>query len=151
MFGRQTVLVVENDAVIRDRTASWLDADGYDVLLCPGPQAPDYTCVGGRGGTCALAAAADVVVLDLALESDAAMTGTPGWEVLLHYVSIGRPVLALVGAADPVRPIADDDVAVLARPVRRRPLLAAVRDLLERRDRPAAGGPSAPAAGGAGA
>lgn len=101
-------------------------------MACPGPGAPDYTCLGGRGETCPLARAADVVVLDLSLETDEAMRGTPGWQLLLYYVSAGKHVVALCGTEDPVRPPPDDQVAVVRRPARREALMRAVQDLVTR-------------------
>src|SRR5512141_3123813 len=74
--GRGTVLVVEADAAERERYGSWLEGSGFDVLMCPGPTEPDYTCVGARDGVCPLAEEASVVVLDMSTESEAVMMGT---------------------------------------------------------------------------
>lgn len=41
---RRTVLVVEADPAERERFGSWLEGSGFDVLACPGPTEPDYTC-----------------------------------------------------------------------------------------------------------
>jgi hypothetical protein len=89
------VLLVEADVVERELIASALDADGFEVLTCPGPTEPDYTCVGGRTGTCPLVDEAAVVVLDMRLDSEAVMTGTPAEELLGLYLTSGRPVVAL--------------------------------------------------------
>ncbi len=88
-------LVVEADPRERRRFGSWLEREGYEVLECPGPTEPDYTCVWARGGTCALAAQADVVVLDMSLNSEAVMMGTAAEELLGLYLMAGTSVVAL--------------------------------------------------------
>ncbi len=95
MNRRGTVLVVEADHAERERFGSILEESGYNVLLCPGPSAPDYTCVGGRGEPCPLGHAADVVVLDACLQGDAELAGTTVEELLSYYLTIGKPVIAL--------------------------------------------------------
>lgn len=126
---RTSVLVVEQDCDRAERLWSTLDRAGHEVLACPGPCAPDFVCLGGRGKRCALAARADVVVLDLELASDIVMMGTPGWELLLYYVGLGKKVVALVGEGDAVRPLPDDQVALVRRQAPGTALLAAVRRL----------------------
>ena len=125
----RTVLVVARTPEARRSLGSWLEAEGEDVLACPGPGAPDYTCIGSRSERCVLAEAADIVVIDLELAGDVAMAGTPGWQLLLYYVSLGKKVVAIVGSEDPVRPTADDQVAVVRRPAEPREILDAVRAL----------------------
>src|SRR5712691_7819822 len=73
---RASVLLVERSRDVRDRIGGWLEEAGYDVLNCPGPTAPDYRCVAGRGGSCPFVHGADAVVLDLLLDSDAVLEGT---------------------------------------------------------------------------
>lgn len=120
------VLVVEADPQERELFASWLEASGFTVLACPGPSEPDYTCVGDRKGTCPLAEAADVVVLDMSLESEALMRGTAAEDLLGLYLVTGRPVVTL-GSRD-----GDEVPGELIR-LRRHPtretLLEAVREL----------------------
>lgn len=123
------VLIVEAEAGTARRMASWLGQAEYEVMLCPGPGGPEFTCLGGRGGRCPLAAAADVVVLDLHLATDEVMAGTPGWQLLLYYLGLGRKVVALAGGDDPVRPFPDDEVAVVRRPAQKGSLVAAVNSL----------------------
>ena len=125
----RTVLVVARTAETRRDLGSWLQEEGEDVLMCPGPGAPDYTCIGGRGECCVLAEAADVVVIDLELAGDVAMAGTPGWQLFLHYVSLGKKVVAIVGSEDPLRPMPDDEVAVVRRPAEPGEILDAIRAL----------------------
>jgi hypothetical protein len=88
-------LVVEADGPEREQVASWLEVAGYEVSTCPGPTGPDYTCVGSRGGVCALAAEASVVVLDMSLESEAVLTGTPAEELLAMYLFDGHKIVVL--------------------------------------------------------
>lgn len=126
---RATVLVVEQDGDRAERLWSSLERAGHEVLACPGPCAPDFVCLGGRGKPCPLAARADVVVLDLELASDIVMMGTPGWELLLYYVGLGKKVVAMTGDGDALRPRPDDQVAVVRRNAEGTALLAAVRRL----------------------
>jgi hypothetical protein len=91
----RSVLVVEHDPTERERLASTLEGDGFQVLLCSGPTEPDYTCIGSRSGTCPLATGEAVVVLDMSLDSELVMMGTPAEELLEMYLGLGHPVLAL--------------------------------------------------------
>ena len=124
-----TVLVVEADPRLRSRVAGWLHQAGFDVRRSPGPSAPDYRWPESteRRST---GADADVVVLDLWLESDTVMSGTPAAEVLIYFLSLDKPLVALTGPDDPLVPIPQRGVAVLPRPPERRALLDAVRMLL---------------------
>jgi len=92
---RGTVLVVEADAAERERFGAWLEASGFDVLVCPGPTEPDYTCVGSRDGVCPLVDEADVVVLDMSTESEAVIMGTAAEELLGLYLLSGSRVVVL--------------------------------------------------------
>ncbi len=96
------VLVVEADAGERERLGSLLEDAGLEVVTCPGPSAPDYTCVGGRGEPCPLAHVADVVVLDVWLESDTVMVGTTAGELLSYYLASGKWVVAMDYRAGPL-------------------------------------------------
>jgi len=90
-----TVLLVEADEDERERIASWLEDAGYEVATCPGPIGPDYTCVGSRGGICALAVHASVVILDMSLESEAVLSGTSAEELLAMYLFGGHKIVVL--------------------------------------------------------
>jgi hypothetical protein len=129
----ESVLVVESDHLHRDELAGCLERDGYDVLMCGGPAAPDYTCLGGRGESCPLADTADVIVLNMHLASDVLMRGTPGWLLLLYYFERGKRVVALNAEPDAVHPFSDEQVTVLQRPVDRTTLLRAVAELSGRK------------------
>lgn len=89
------MLVVEADVALRGRYGTWLEEAGYEVLVCPGPTEPDYTCVGGRGGACPLAAEVDLVVLDMSLDSEAVLTGTPAEDILGLYLMTGKRIVVL--------------------------------------------------------
>jgi CheY-like chemotaxis protein len=120
------VLVVQSDLDDRDLIESWLEAEGYEVLGCPGPTRPDYTCVGSRTQRCPLAEEADVVVLDLVLESDIAMEGTPAEMLLQYYTWAGKKVIALRGEGGPS--LADErDVVFWPWPPERESVVGAVR------------------------
>jgi hypothetical protein len=105
-MGRYTrnVLVVEPDPVERERLAAALEGNGFDVELCSGPTAPDYTCIGARIGRCPLATADGVVVLDMDLDSEAADQGTSAEELLAFYLGGEHRVVTLSS-----RPMGIDD------------------------------------------
>jgi len=129
-----TVLLVEGDPDERERLGAALERAGFDVQACGGPSSPDYVCIGGREARCPLIGPSDVVVLDLWLQGDALVQGTPALELLELYTEAGKPVATLgshegVGHRLEERPILH---------LRRRPdeeqLIAAVRGLLRRSD-----------------
>ena len=95
----KSVLVVEADPVERTRLALALEGDGFEVLLCSGPTAPDYACVGAREGRCPLATDETVVVLDMDLDSEAAGAGTSARELLGFYLAGGHRVVSLSSRA----------------------------------------------------
>ncbi len=92
---RDAVLVVEADASLREQYGTWLEDSGFEVLVCPGPTEPDYTCVGGRGAACPLMAEVDLVVLDMSLDSEAVLTGTAAEEILALYLMTGKRIIVL--------------------------------------------------------
>jgi len=91
----RNVLVVEPDPVERERLAAALETDGFEVLLCTGPGAPDYSCIGAREGRCPLATDGCIVILDLDLDSDAAVVGTSAEELLGFYLGANHRVVTL--------------------------------------------------------
>lgn len=97
---RPVVLVVEKEARRRRLVGGWLEEAGMDVLLCPGPSEPDYTCIGTGAGRCPLAAGAGVIVLDLWLGGDSAMIGTSAIDLLHYYRSWQRPVVVILDRHD---------------------------------------------------
>ena len=90
-----SVLVVEADPFERARLGSWLERAGFQVLECPGPTEPDYTCVGARDGACPLATESQVVVLDMSLDSESVVMGTAAEELLGLYLMSGHRVVVL--------------------------------------------------------
>jgi hypothetical protein len=92
---RETALIVESDEQEAERLAGRLEDAGFEVTLCPGPSGPDYTCVGARTLECPLAKGASVVVLDMNLDGDDLMDGTPAEELLNVYLLAGHRVIAL--------------------------------------------------------
>ena len=98
-----TVLLVESDEGERERLGNALEQAGYQVIACPGPTAPDYTCIGGREGYCPLLERADVVVLDPWFVGDEIGVGTSPDELFALYVGSGRTVVAIDAVrVDPV-------------------------------------------------
>jgi hypothetical protein len=108
--------------------ASWLEDEGFVVMSCPGPSAPDYDCVGLRRGRCPLARGADLVVLDSWTDADRAYA-EPGGRRLLHfYTRVGLPVL-LVHPGRPPEFYSDEFLADIDWPPDRRELLETVQSL----------------------
>jgi CheY-like chemotaxis protein len=120
-----TVLLVESDDGERERLGEALEQAGYQVIACPGPGAPDYTCIGGREGYCPLLERADVVVLDPWLAGDEMGVGTSPDELFALYAGSGRAVVAI----DAVRldPIQRGNMIRLDRHPEPRAVVAAVR------------------------
>lgn len=124
--GSETVLVVDRDPAERNRIGTLLEGAGFEVMVCPGPRSPDFTCIAGRGGACPLAEGADVVVLNLRLESDDMMLGMPSWQLLAYYDGLGKRIVALSGAGDVTPDITG--VAVLPRRPDGAELIRAIRE-----------------------
>ena len=61
----------------------------------PGPQRPDYTCIGGRTGDVLSRTEASIVVLDMSLDSEAVVMGTAAEDLLGMYLLSGHRVVVL--------------------------------------------------------
>jgi CheY-like chemotaxis protein len=92
---RGTVLLVESDPNESERLGEALEDAGYQVMACPGPKAPDYTCIGGSEGYCPLVERADVVVVDTWIPGNEIGVGTSSDELLELYAASGRTVVVL--------------------------------------------------------
>ncbi|MGZ4119847.1 MAG: hypothetical protein ACXVQS_04225 [Actinomycetota bacterium] len=125
------MLIVEHDDPARAEIGDWLEEAGFDVIACPGPLAPDYVCVAGWGRGCALASASDAVVLNIHQASDLMMRGTLGWQLFLYYYEAGKRIVALTDPEDAVRPVDEERVRVLPRPVQKDALISALHSVLE--------------------
>jgi CheY-like chemotaxis protein len=93
------ILLVMGDDRARDEIGGTLEAAGHEVLACPGPLSPDYTCVGIRQGACPLARGVDAVVLDARMPGDDLLGGATGWQLGMLYRDMGLPVVAIVDAS----------------------------------------------------
>lgn len=122
----ETVLIVAADPGDRERYGGWLEEEGFEVVFCPGPRAPGYTCVGGETGSCALAIGADLVVLDSALPTEDLGEGTSASELVTIYASLGKPVVGVATLRREIVPPAN----WVRWPPSREDLLAAVRSQL---------------------
>jgi CheY-like chemotaxis protein len=118
-----TVLIVAAEPGDRERYGAWLEEDGFEVLICSGPNAPSYTCIGGRSGTCVLARSADLVVLDSALPGEDLGEGTSVSELVTLYTSMGKRVLEVATVSREVA----QPASWLRWPPSREDLLVAVR------------------------
>jgi DNA-binding response OmpR family regulator len=123
----RTVLLVEADPELRDRIGEWLERSSFEVLLCPGPSAPSYTCVVSTGRPCVLAKAADVVLLDLWLGSDSVLSGTTASELLASYVSSDSPVVVIDPGHDELLTFMDEIAARVEWPPERHDVVESVR------------------------
>ncbi len=124
---RPVVLIVDADPDTRDRVGGWLEDAGLDVVACPGPTAPEFTCIGSRDGRCPLAQKADLIVLDLWLDSDAAMVGTRAWNLVRFYRSLNKPLLVMSDRHDDVAEWVEDlPVAAVDWPLDRREMVETI-------------------------
>ncbi|MGH2709890.1 MAG: hypothetical protein ACRDH9_01625 [Actinomycetota bacterium] len=123
----KTVLVIAAEAEDRDRYGEWLEDEGFEVLTCPGPRRPEYTCVGTKTGTCALARGADLVILDTALPGEDVREGTPATDLVSLYSSLGKPVFGIAT----LRRDVSSPAGWLRWPPSREELMGAVRWRLE--------------------
>jgi CheY-like chemotaxis protein len=126
------VLLVEAEPTSRLLYGGWLEDSGYEVMTCPGPRAPGYTCVGGRTGACPLIDPADVVVVGLDLDSEIEQEGTSAFELLSLYTASGKPVVAFGSDPDIVGVLPEGLATGLVRPPVRPQLLEAVRTSIAR-------------------
>jgi hypothetical protein len=127
---RHTVLLVEADGDRRRRFEEALHAARLDVLTCPGPTAPGYSCVGARTGACVLVDRADAIVLDLALDSEEVMEGTSAEELLTLYRSTGLPIVTLGRRGNPIDVEEDGQLVRLSRAADPPQVVARLRRLL---------------------
>jgi len=120
--GSETVLVVEDEDLLRDVTKRILEKHGYEVLVCEnGPDA--IALVQQHKGD-----------VDLLL-TDVFMPGMLGTEVAdkIHEIIPELRVLYMSGYAQPVLgSTLHDDVALLEKPYSEEQLLAKVRDSIDR-------------------
>ena len=125
---RLSILLVEADDTERKRYGEWLEDAGYDVVACPGPQGPEYTCVGSRTGACPLTSGVELIVLDTRLEGEPEMVGASADDLTSVYRATGKPVVVLdskLGRA----PLPEPGVVRLAWPPERSDLVLAARAL----------------------
>ena len=135
----RTVLIVEHDGETRDRKGRWFERGGYEVLACPGPSSPSLMCVGSEGGPCPLVDGSDLVVLSLWLQSDSMMAGTSSLELLMYYISTGKPIVALSHGPDATHLFMEERLAVLEWPPERAELLETARAMLTLPTQPVSG------------
>ena len=109
-------MVVAYDRAIGSAVAGWLEAAGFDVDLCPGPLGPDYRCIATDVRGCPLARFADVIVLDLWLQSDADDAGSSALELIRYYRSLGKSLIVLEHDRSTSSFIAAHRVAILPWP-----------------------------------
>ena len=130
------VLLVTDRHSVEDSFGRALVRHGFEVTQCPGPRPPDYTCVGGCGGRCALAAATDAVVLDADLGGDLVGLGTRAWDLLHYYRDRGLPVVVLADADDLTGWFEDEGIPILPHASDPHSVVAAVDRVLAARTNP---------------
>ena len=89
------ILLVEHDEGRTALFGGWLQDAGHEVLTCPGPSAPGYSCIGSRSGHCPLVAPASLVVLDLSFSPEATIRAPIDIDLLGFYLLTGKPIIAL--------------------------------------------------------
>ena len=125
-----SVLVVSSDAGLREQVAVWVGEAGYEVITCPGPHPPGYSCIGLRGERCPLDAVADLTVLDLHPSGPALGDQTGRAALVEIYQADGRPVLVLADELSSEPHAETSGAAILERTADRGALMASVRELL---------------------
>jgi hypothetical protein len=125
-----TVLLVEANEAQREQYGAWLEEAGMQPVNCPGPHAPDFTCLGERGERCALATVADIVVIDSQPLGAVSRTGLAGWRLLRHYLALGKPVVVISRQPRRKPSFRPEQIASLSADPGRESLLLAVRRLL---------------------
>jgi DNA-binding NtrC family response regulator len=123
MIETQRILVIEDDAILRDLLADWLLAAGYRVALA---------AEGGSGLAEARARRPALVVTDMC------MPGTGGATVISEVVRIypGIPVIAISGhfgssqGPSPQEVVALGAARALAKPFKRKEMVGAVMELV---------------------
>ena len=111
----------------RELLGRWLEAEGLEVMACPGPG--EGACIGLAEGWCPLAADADVVVL----QASGPRPGAPHipWLDLIDvYAVLGRPVVALLAIGHDALVAAGARTLALPREPSREALLDAVERVL---------------------
>ncbi len=125
-----TALIVSEDPGLQENLADWLDADGIEAIVCPGPRAPHFSCIGLRGAPCPLMAAADLVLLDLHPEPGLLVDRTRRHDLLDLYRQNGRQVVALVDGATTLDLADTTGVTFVERLETRAAVLETVREIL---------------------
>jgi hypothetical protein len=92
---RKTALLVSPDPGDRERFGDWLESAGIDPINCPGPNAPEFSCLGTSNCACPLVGLADVAVLDLRRLPGLTTAGRPAWRLLRYYLEHGKPVVMI--------------------------------------------------------
>jgi len=110
-----SVLLVSSSGDAAAALSIALDDSGHDLMICPGPHVPAYSCVYDKVGRCPLPEAVDVIVLDADLESDAAGQGTSSHELFGYYRTVGCPVIVLADAGRAADLYAGEAAVVLPR------------------------------------
>ena len=129
----QRVLLVEPDPRHRRTYGEWFEVAGYEVTACPGPTTPDYVCMGGRQGRCPLVEPADVIVLDLDLDSEVEAIGTSAFELLNLYTEAGKPVVAVGNDLELLEAFPDEAVTGIPSPPNRPELVRTAKALARTR------------------
>ncbi len=124
------ILLVEHDEQRRALIGGWLQDAGYDVLTCPGPSAPEYSCIGSRAGGCPLVYPASLVVLDLSFSPDARVRAPIGAHLLGFYLLTGKPIIALGRGDDLLADPLENQLVALERTPDRGDFLATVRSVI---------------------
>jgi hypothetical protein len=123
---RAPILLVEHDERRSALFGGWIQDAGYEVLACPGPSAPGYSCIGSREGHCPLVDPASLVVLDLSFSPEATIRAPIDIDLLDVYLLTGKRIIALGRGDDLLADGLENQLITLERMPDRGDFLAAV-------------------------
>ena len=132
----ETILLVEDEAFVREVTVQVLKSAGYAVLIAK-------NAVEARGLYHQFSSEVDLLLSDVVLPDENGRTLTRG----LRRINAGLPVLLVTGYAEQLKIKDPADVNCLAKPFTSRTLLRTVRTELDRKHENAEGCSATPACG----
>lgn len=128
------VLLVEPDERNRELYGAWLEDAGMTPINCPGPQMPEFSCLGTCGRRCPLVEVADLAVLAV-LDSrqlpGLSKRDLPAGRLLRYYVGRGKPVVVIADQHRKDPTFRPEQIRVLSPNPGRQSLLLTVKSMLK--------------------
>ncbi len=125
------VLLVEPDERDRELYGAWLEDAGMTPINCPGPQMPEFNCLGTCGRPCQLVEVADLAVLDSRQLPGLSKRDLPAGRLLRYYVGRGKPVVVIADHHRKDRTFRPEQIRVLSPNPGRQSLLLSVKSMLK--------------------